>query len=252
MPHSETINELAITQPDMVGDITLQGISQERELVLRRLLDGESNAYLANYESAKNLGLIDMFFYDPDTGEDGLVHTLSGDMVTTGEGAEIPVGFHHERSGAFGPRSRPSTVDRESLKGLNSYELSDYKENPYEPYAARVNVVGYAKLSRDRKDPQKVQRTHNSMFPLEYDNLTVLRAIGVAWENRDRTLDHVENNGLVRGYGFAPMIDGKNLMKITLLMKPGTEKIVSAYPSKVYPRGKMKLDPTSIRKILES
>lgn len=51
-----------------------------------------------DYEYAKDSGLVDMFYFNPETGRDGLLHVLSGDMQKGPNGAVVVEGFHHEPS----------------------------------------------------------------------------------------------------------------------------------------------------------
>ncbi|HET9098462.1 MAG TPA: hypothetical protein VFN51_02490 [Candidatus Saccharimonadales bacterium] len=226
-------------------------IDPQRETVLRNLLDGPTRGERLNYESAINLGLVDMFYYDPKTGYDGLVHTLSGELLKGDEGAQVPAnpqGFHHEPSGTFGPEEAPSFVDREHLKSKTSKQKSNYTERPYEPYQAKVSIAGLKKMTLETNpttNETELAEVRNNMFPKEYDALTVLQAIRIAKQGRDKSKDTLAENGKLVNEGYAPMIDAKSVMKIRLVMDPVDEKIIVAYP-KVKFRGIMKLSATAL------
>jgi hypothetical protein len=86
------------------------------------------------------------------------------------------------------------------------------------------------------------------MFPKEYDALTVMQAVRIARQGRDRRNDRLAENGNIISGGYAPMIDGKSVMQVRLVMDPESEKIVAAWPLVKF-RGIMKLSELALQKI---
>jgi len=228
----------------------------DRDLALQTLLG-------TDYEYARMIGLIDMFYYDPVTGEDGLMHTLVGNVTVGDQGASIPEGFHHEPSveilmgtdsGQAGQETAqllPTRVDREHLIGANSRAKAEFKELPFEPYKAKVIINNQKKLSIE-KNPEtgteQVVETKNLMYPKEYDPMAVLQAIRIASENLESpdlelTLDQHGNHAEVC-VGSVPMLDGETRMRIRLVRDPRTHKIRTAIP--LTRPGAMKLSPSDI------
>jgi hypothetical protein len=69
------------------------------------------------------------------------------------------------------------------------------------------------------------------MYPKEYDGLAVLQGVRIAYDTRDRAQDKVsEQNGLIVATGSVPMVDNVTPMNIRMLLDPGSEKIISAFP----------------------
>jgi hypothetical protein len=251
MLENQTSPSNVMIPPDETSEEVFSAISPQREAILRNLLDGPSGNRLGNYDSALRLGLIDLFYYDPQTGQDGLVHTLSGEIISGDDGAQIPEGFHHEPSGSFGPHNIPSTVNRAHLDELNARKRANYQEHPFEPYQAKVHVAGSRKLTRQvdtDTNQEEIKDARNFMFPKEYDSLVVLQAVRIALENRDRGRDRIADNGKIIGEGFAPMIDDKSLMQIRLILDPQSEKVIAAYPMVKF-RGIMNLSEIALQRI---
>lgn len=225
-------------------------IPAEREAVLRRLLDGPTGGIYHNYDSAKELGLIDMFEYSPDTGRDALVHMLSGEEKIGDEGAEVVQGFHHEPSGTHGPHEHPSTVDREHLEGKKARSRRVYEEYPFEPYQARVVVAGREKMTA-QTDSQtgetRISHARNNMYPNEYDALPILQAIRIVLQNRDPEEDVPTHKGRRIVEGFAPMIDNKSLMKIRIVIN-SEGKVVTAHPIAKF-KGIMRLSAAAVKQL---
>ncbi|MET1033002.1 MAG: hypothetical protein ABWX94_00720 [Candidatus Saccharimonadales bacterium] len=204
-----------------------------------------------DYEFAEEKGLIDMFVYDPDTGEDGLIHTLAGDVRTGANDEQMVEGFHHEPSG--GIVEPYSTVDREHLEGLNSKKRVAFKEFPLEPYNAKVAIHGLRKHVI-REDPVTGEVTKgeakNSMYPKDYDPLAVLQSIRIAKESRDvsQDQDSMDDRGrhVKVAIGQAPLMDGQSSMNIRLVMDtnpdPQQRKIYTAIPIVPQRPGVMRLD----------
>lgn len=222
-----------------------------REEVLRDLLPYD-------YDYAKDAGLVDMFYYDAKTGEDGLLHTLAGN-TRTGEGGFISEGYHHEESGETAwPKvvdehgvARPTTrVDRSHLEDANSQERRKYREYPFEPYQGQVVINGLKKMSV-HIDPETGARSivpaKNTMFPQEYDALAVMQTARAAYENRDTATEQLtqDSNGdpVIVSVGYAPMMDGKSQMPVKLVMDAESLKIKSAIPVTKRKPGVMKLTP---------
>jgi hypothetical protein len=246
---------LPVLSPEEPTAELVAAIPPEREAQLRRLLDdpyGPEYGY-GNYEYALESGLVDLFYYDQESGEDGLVHVLSGVVRHGPNGAMAPEGFHHEPSAPYGSTEPDKTkVDRTHLEGLRSDKRRFYQEYPFEPYMAHVDIGGARKVSAqvdDKTGQTIIVETKNNMFPKEYDALAVLQAIRLAWENQDEASKKVQPNGKVVVIGYAPMIDGESLMKIRLVLDPVTHKIKSAYPT-VKLSGVMRLSEQAVDEAL--
>src|ERR1700742_3410986 len=84
------IAEMTPTTPIENPEAHLIELTQ-RDLMLKELLPYD-------FDYAKKSGLIDMFYYNPETGEDGLTHTLGGNLIVGTEGAKLVEGFHHAPS----------------------------------------------------------------------------------------------------------------------------------------------------------
>lgn len=231
-----------------------------REIVLRKLLPYD-------YDYARDNGLIDMFYYNQQTGEDGLLHTLSGSIRPGEEGAFIAEGFHHEPSAeAAWPRViddrgvRPTTrVDRAHLESAPSNERAKYREFPLEPYQARVAVNGLVKVAL-HKDPEtgktKFAVAKNSMFPKEYDALAVMQTISQAYQNREAESDYAAQDAHGRDVivtkGSALLMDGESRMSVSMVLDRETGKIVSAMPLTKRKPGIMKLSPEQADELINN
>lgn len=193
---------------------------QHREDVMKQLLG-------TDYEFAVENGLLDQFYFDPETGEDGLLHTLTGDVVEHSEKGILPGGFHHEPSA----QDDLTYVDRDHLEHKSSRNTREFREWPYNPYAAHVVIGGFRKVrvkENSETGAREVHDANNSMFPKEYDALTVLQAVKLASENIDHSKDRDAGN-LIITEGLAPRIDG-GTMKVRLWIEKKTGKIASAFP----------------------
>lgn len=236
---------------------------------------GHSETYAANraetlkgllgvdYDYAHESGLIDMFYYNPETGEDALLHTLAGEVLHGKNGEKIAHGFHHEPSGAnvwaaqdillddAMPRTR---VDRTHLEKLSASKRKEYKEVPYEPYKAKVFVDNLKKLGGGKSsgnDTPKVVEAKNGMYPKEYDALTVLQTIRQAYLNRKEAVASTDHEGrrVMVSESYAPMLDGESLLKIRLVLDLESEKIRTAIPLVNKP-GIMRLSRAAIKEHL--
>lgn len=216
-----------------------------RDAQLRQLLGND-------YDFARDSGLIDVFYFDPETGQDGLLHTLSGNIRVGSEEERVPEGFHHEPSGvALGK----GEVDRTHLAGKSPSDKRRFAEFPYEPYSARVRVDGKDKVSltTDSKTGKPVVRkATNGMYPKEYDALAVMQTVKRARDERDKAADvrKVNPNGreVMYNEGAVTMLDDKTPMRIRLVMEPDTDKVITAYP--VFKPGAMKLSREAVRHYL--
>lgn len=204
----------------------------EREAALMSLLDpsdgGQPMTNHPNYEYAKDAGLIDMFYFDPVTGEDGLRHVLEGDMYISDNGARKVTGFHHEPSS-----NHPDTyIDYDHLAEKQGKELRDYRRSLFGPYNAPVVVKGYPKnvVSKNEDGSIRTVSSKSAMFPNEYDQLAIMQAAKIALENRDPQNDEISDTGTIIADGFAPMLDGERQMKLRFFLDADTHKIRSVFP----------------------
>ncbi len=195
----------------------------DREASLRTLLGVE-------YDYAKDSGLIDMFAYNEQTGEDALIHTLAGDYRP---GTTIPRGFHH---GPSGEAVWPSVMNADGVAEPVTRILYSGKEHHYmEPSYSLVAVGGLEKMLTQRH-PKTGELTtavgRFGMFPDEYDALAVMQAIRIAKENPvpDQKIQQADDKPFFTMDGLAPLIDGKSHMKIRMVIDRATGKIVTAFP----------------------
>ena len=219
----------------------------DRDEALRRLLG-------TDYEHAKKIGLIDMFHYDETTGEDGLMHTLSGDLMTGSDGAQIPGGFHHEPSARILHEAnhredgvlQSTRVVREHAADLSPKTRADFQEFPYEPYKAHVVIDNMAKLTSFNTDDGSTAfiEAKNSMYPKEYDPMAVLQGIRIARDHIDPASIRETGQDSIRADGYVPMLDGRTEMRIRLVMDKQSGKILSAYPNSR--AGSMKLSESEV------
>ena len=223
----------------------------DRQKILERLLP-------VDLEYAEKSGLVDMFYYDPKTGEDGLMHTLGGNLTIGESGAAIAEGFHHAPSAEFmWPREfdasgaeRPTTyIDTAHLEGVNSKKREPYKHYPLEPFKAQVTINGLAKLSRHtapKTGEKKFVRAKNSMFPDEYDALAVMQAVRQAKDDPGRT-ERMSRDDRGRDVivvdGKSMLMDGKTKMIVRMTLDPITHKVMTAMPIVGQHPGLMKLTP---------
>lgn len=222
-----------------------------REEMLQKLLG-------TDYEFAHQSGLIDMFYFNPDTGADGIAHILGGEGRISESGALVYEGFHHEPSGNMIWPTNPETgepltrVDRTHLESANAHMRREFSEEPFEPYRARVDINGRRKMSLrpDRKTGEiTLAETNNGMYPKEYDALAVLQAVRFAVETRDATADETIQDAsiplIVNKSATAPMLDGENTFKVRLVLEADTHKVINAIPVPKA-RGVMRLDPNEV------
>ncbi len=241
------MSELSAKIPKPIEDIA----KTEGKVIEEKLRDEKLRALLGtDYEFAKQQGLIDMFKYDPNSGQDGLMHLLTGNLTTSPDGGEIAEGFHHLASaqilqaaeiGAHDTYTEP--VD---TTNASSEHKKYYRRFPYEPYRTPVVISGKPKMGMTR-DKTGVKRADNSMFPDEYDPLTILRTIQMARDNRDTEQDNLverPDGWLIVNTSKVPMLDGEHELKIRLVMDD-QEKIITAIPNQN--PGQMKLDEEAIR-----
>lgn len=181
-----------------------------------------------DYDYARDSGLIDRFYLNPETGEDGLLHILSGDILTNEAGAILPGGFHHEPSS----RDNSTRVEREHLEHKGSRDSRDYREIPYNPYAAHIVIEGFRK-TRTQLDAKSGEVTtlpaNNGMYPKEYDALAVLQTVRKAVDERDVANDVVHENTITNDTTVT-LLDGQTPMKLRLLLDRATGKVLTAYP----------------------
>lgn len=239
---------------DLLYGEELQQPPVNRDRALQELLG-------VDYEYAHEAGLINDYYYNPDTGEDGLMHILGGENFIDESGVRVPRGFHHEPSGravwVYDSKGNEvekadTYVDRAHLESKNSKQKRDFIELPYSPYQGRVVIDGLKKMtwSKDRKSGETVLvETNNGMFPKEYDALAVMQAVRIARDSRDKSKDKVDlDNRVIVAISQAPMLDGESQMAIKLVLDLDTGKVVSAYP--IVSRKPMKLERAEVKRHL--
>lgn len=227
-----------------------QSVPSHEELADLNVYSANRDAALQNllgtdYEFAHTSGLINMFYYDPTTGSDGLMHVLGGEYIVGKDGARIPMGFHHEPSGEIAwdynpakglenPETHRTYVDRSHLEGANKAVRREFVEAPFAPYHAHVRIDGLKKQTVGRgahEGENTLVEVNNGMFPKEYDALAVMQTIRNALNNRDTTDDKIDlEDGLIITKGIAPMLDGVTPMNLRLVLDAESGKVKSAYP----------------------
>lgn len=222
----------AILENEPYPQELIQQAYEHREMVLRDLLDpphSEGSYAYSNYEYAVDSGLIDLFYFDPVHGEDGLVHVLAGETAHDESGARFVAGFHHEESS----RSDITYVDRQHLEQKASKARREYQETPFEPYNAHVVIGGYPKSSFVTNEQGEVAEVSvkSTMFPKEYDPIAIMQAARIALDTRDVTKDTLNRSGRwIVTEGEAPMLDGVHTMKLRFFLDPESGKIASVFP----------------------
>ncbi len=224
--------------PSPKGGAEVSALGLNREAALRRLLG-------TDYEFAHQQGLTDIFTLDPEKGQDGLMHVLTGHKAFDAAGMTTVEGFHHEPS-SLHVHTRALT---DHLEGANNAYRRQYRQFPFEPYNAQVAIEGYEKRRAEQTDSgAESKRVANSMFPKEYDTLAVLQAIKQAYGNREPD-GLVAENGNIVTTGTAKMLDGTTDMKIRLILDSESGKIITAMP--ISKTGSvLKLSQTAIRQHL--
>jgi hypothetical protein len=189
-----------------------------RVLLDERYITPESPLDPGNYETARDSGLLDAFYFDPKTGQDAIVHILSGDTWTDSEtGAQRVSGFHHETSTLSADTG--ANLERVAKREEEGKAKGKFDRYPYEPYRTYVDVEGY------RRD------SPNTMFPSEYDGLAVLQTIKKAWDTRDSAnYKDASSPDNVMVDVDAPLLDGETTFPVRLILDRKTEKIISAMP----------------------
>lgn len=221
-------------------------IAEQTSIVLARTREEQLHKLLPyDFEYAEKSGLVDMFYYNPETGEDGLTHTLAGNVVSGEGGASLVEGFHHAPSGELvGPIKVEETsgkvlttgVDAEHVATLRSKKREAYKHYPLEPYRAKVAVAGLTKyaIREDTKTGEKsIAPAKNSMFPDEYDALAVMQAVRQAKDDPNGT-EYLSKDDrgqdIIVSEGNATLMDGKTQMPIRVMLDPATRKVKTAIP----------------------
>ncbi len=184
-------------------------------------------------DAAKEGGILDSFVFDPETGEDGALHILTGNTKTTRRGAVITGGFHHAPSAWA---AWPNVADEHGNVAPSTRTTKEYGWRPFEPYNAEVMLNGSEKkvLVRDNVTGQaRVVESSSSMFPKEYDAYMVLKGVHEAAKGRNRQHDRVEYSGgraVISNTGKMRLVDGSKRMNVQLVLDKATGKIITAYP----------------------
>jgi hypothetical protein len=205
-----------------------------------------------------------MFYYNPETGDDGLIHTLAGNVVKGEGGATLVEGFHHAPSGELvGPvmakedagELLTTMVDTEYPATLRSKKREAFKHYPLEPSRSKVAIAGLVKQAI-REDPETGEKSlspaKNSMFPDEYDPLAVMQSIRQAKDDPNRTEVMAKDDrggDVIVAEGNATLMDGKTFMPIRMTLDPATHKVKTAIPLIKQRPGFMKLTPEQAEQI---
>lgn len=198
-----------------------------------------------DYEYAVESGLIDIFYYDEQSGSDGLLHTLVGER-RSGPLGIMGQGFHHEESGAqLSPRTimgsgevtASTRVDESHLEGANAKRRKQFAQYPGDYYSARVSIHNLPKenLVEDPDTGKIVAKPiNNGMYPKEYDAMAVLQTIRIAYESRDTSQDVLKSSAqlgnVLVNQADVVLLDGKSTITIRLVMDAESKKIQTAIP----------------------
>lgn len=202
-------------------------VSSGREVVLQTLLG-------VDYAEAKDRGLFELFYHNPESGHDGLVHILGGELKYSKNGIPLPGGFHHEPSV---PYLWPGPDDNGHFPTY-TVEPPDYpiERWPMAPYRAEVVIGGTYKRTprRIRGQGAVLVPAENTFFPQEYSPYAVLRAIEVAYRNRHLQSEELcvfaSRPPMVESFGEVPLVDGQTMMGIKFVLDFETDTIISAIP----------------------
>lgn len=214
--------------------------SQESAVTQDRRKDALKVLFPYDYPYVCESGILDDFFYDPKTGEDAIIHILAGNRVETAEGSILVGGFHHEESGRLLSEAAImgtgiTRVDTSHLDGADSAKRRKYRRFPGEPYQAQVFIHGLKKIQhKGTANEPDLEPAVNTMFPEDYDGLTVIQMVRFAYHNRkvDNDKDAVTATGqrVLINQADVLMIDGKTSYTIRLVMDADTKKIKIAHP----------------------
>lgn len=232
-------------------------VNDSRERTLREL-------FPYDYDNLVKDGTLGLFYYDPESGYDALMHALGGNIVTSPQGGSIAVGFHHEPSADIiwptvllsdGTPQPATRVDRSHLKGAKADIRRQYKERPFEPFVARVVIGGLRKSAVQKNKTTgdvEIAPAKSGMFPSEYDAMCVVQAIRLAYEGIDmkndvETTTHDGTPAIVNE-GLAPLLDGKSQMRIRFVLDLTTRQIHAMFP--IAGNGIMNLTPDDVDRLL--
>lgn len=191
-------------------------------------------------------GDLDSFAYSPESGQDGLLHTLIGfeDGGFHSESAVDTLQANDQTTGLV----EGTFVDRLSVEGKKSKHRQLYQERLFEPYSANIFIRGVGKTAlKQVEGSEEVEFIRNGMYPKEYDPTAIVRSINIAYAARDREQYAVvpsAKGDVITVTGFAPMLNGEARMPIRFFLDPVTEKIITAFPL-VDRKGYMNLDASS-------
>lgn len=226
-------------------------LQARREAVMHNLL------IPSDFLFAERTGLMNQFYIDPVTGEDGLLHMLSGSEATGPDGSIVYGGYHLESASQDSNLTRVNTNHPE----VNSRKHRNrFVRFPFEPYQAHTIIGGYEKstLHLDLNTGEySVVPSKSQMFPEQYDALAVIRSVIQARDNRNRFNDKIvpgtmnpNTYSIVNDEATTIMLDGKTPMKIRLILDASTQKIISAYPLANRVSEMMKLTPEEVQRHL--
>ncbi len=199
-----------------------------RETTLRELMP-------LDYDDAVANGVIDAFYFNPATGQDGLVHMLAGNSRTNRAGAVVNGGFHHAPSGEA---IWPHVADDKGNPVPTTRTTYEYKRRDFEPYDADVVIGGLLRQTQrhnHRTGRTELSTSPNSMFPKEYDPYMVAKGVAEAAKGRNKANDRVLPNlshgrEVVEAVGKMRLVDGSRRMEVALLLDRMTGKIITAHP----------------------
>lgn len=191
-------------------------------------------------------GLLDDFYYNPINGEDALTHILTGNIESSPNGSFTVGGFHHAPSAELlwaplmnsdGDVLLPTRVDEDHLQTANSRERRKYRKYPGDASYSRVVINGLSKVA-SQVNPKtrevEIIPVSNGMFPTDHDALAVIQKIRYAYHNLDPAKQEVvvtpEGPRLLKNIGTMPLLDGKTMLSVMIIMDSKSKKIMTAYP----------------------
>ncbi|HEY8999507.1 MAG TPA: hypothetical protein VIM53_04300 [Candidatus Saccharimonadales bacterium] len=231
-PDLATVSEVSTAQVDAIHTEADQAVqaAAAREAALRQLMP-------LDYDDAVANGIVDAYYFDPATGQDGLIHMLAGNSKTNRNGVIINGGFHHGPSGEL---AWPHVMDGKGAPIPSTRTTYEHRRRSFEPYDADVVIGGILKTvqrvnpSTGRRDSQPVT-VQSSMFPKEYDSFMVAKGVAEAARSRNKANDVVSpdlsyGREVVETLGKMRLVDGSRRMEVKLILDRRSGKILTAYP----------------------
>ena len=176
----------------------------------------------ADYEYAKDSGLLDRFFHE-DRADGAIIHILIGNQEEKGFG-----GGHHDASIGRVPDSRAAIVDKDSLSdtsklGKTTKKNLKRKAEDWAPGRKLVSIHGQLRTELNEKNQERL--VASSVFPESMDAFSTLRMITHAFDNSAEAEVH---DGIKVVEKNIELPNGD--MRLKIIADTETDKIITAYP----------------------